>query len=390
MNRPIYLDYASTTPVDPRVAAVMAGCLTKEGVFGNPSSCTHIYGWEARERVEQARTQLATLLNCQPKELIFTSGATEANNLALKGLYFGSSSKKHLITLTTEHKSVLQTCRFLQSEHGAEVTFLNPMRNGRLDLAVLEAALRPDTLLVSVMQVNNEIGVIQDLSAIGALVHQHGALLHVDAAQSVGKLPIDLRTLPIDLLSLSGHKIYGPKGVGALYLREGLPCALQPLIHGGGHESGLRSGTLPTHQIVGLGEAARILHESLPEESTTLARLRDRLWAGLSQIPGVVRHGCPDYSAPHILNLSFPPLGAELLIESLPDLAFSRGSACNSESSNGSFVIESLGVPRVEAQGAVRFSLGRYTTEAEIDRALELLLETVQRLQTASPGLWST
>jgi cysteine desulfurase len=381
MKRPIYLDYAATTPVDPRVVTAMTQSL--QDCFGNPAS-THAYGWAAEAAVAQARQSLADLLRCQPEEIIWTSGATEANNLALKGAFFGQNSKKHLITLSTEHPSVLASCRFLQEEAGARLTVLQPLSTGLLDLAALDAAIDEDTLLISVMHLNNEIGVMQDLQAIGDLAHRRGVLFHVDAAQSVGKYPLDLSQLPIDLLSISSHKMYGPKGVGALFIRAALQPRIQAQMQGGGQERGLRSGTLATHQIVGLGEAARLAQ--VPEEGRQLTALRDRLWAGLAGLPGVHRHGA--LSAGHILNLSFEGLPADLLLSSLPDLALSKGSACHSRSLTPSPVLESLGVPLPLAQGALRLSLGRFTTEAEIDQAIAYLTDKVNFLRSSSLSLW--
>ncbi len=389
MQRPIYLDYAATTPVDPRVAALMADCLLQTGRFGNPASSSHTYGWEASQAVGLARKQVADLLHCSPAEIIWTSGATESNNLAIKGAYLGQTAKNHLITFATEHKSVLDTCKFLREVHGARLSILNPLPNGQVDLAALEAAITPETCLISLMHVNNEIGVVQDLAAVSALAQRHGVLFHVDAAQSAGKLPIDLSRIPIDMLSLSAHKMYGPKGVGALFVRQGIQPHIQPQIHGGGHERGLRSGTLATHQIVGLGEAARIARDEMAQETPFLAQLRDKLWAGISHLPGVHRHGCQTACSPHHLNVSFSPLPSESLLCSLTEIAISSGSACNSSSLNASPVLESLGVPRVVAQGALRFSLGRFTTEAQIDQVIAHLIDKVTALQAAQPSLWT-
>lgn len=388
MNKPIYLDYAATTPVDPRVAALMAECLTQTGRFGNPASITHVYGWEASQAVGMARKQVADLLNCLPAEIIFTSGATESNNLAIKGAFFGQGDKNHLITLATEHKSVLDSCKFLRDTHGANLTILRPQSNGRVDLAELEAQITPQTVLISIMHVNNEIGVVQDLAAISATAQRHGVLFHVDAAQSAGKLPIDLKNIPIDLLSLSAHKMYGPKGIGALFVRQNIAHLIQPQMHGGGHERGLRSGTLATHQIVGFGEAARIAQAEMEQECIRLCHLRDKLWAGIASLPGATRHGCSTHCSPHHLNISFVPLAAESLISALPGLAISSGSACNSASLNASPVLESLGVPQVVAQGALRISLGRFTTEAEIDQVIAQFTEAVTTLQSKQAQNW--
>jgi len=388
MNKPIYLDYAATTPVDPRVAALMAECLTQTGRFGNPASSTHVYGWEASQAVGKARKQVADLLGCLPAEVVWTSGATESNNLAIKGAFWGQSGKNHLITLSTEHKSVLDSCKFLRDTHGAQLTILKPQSNGRVDVAELEAAITPQTILISIMHVNNEIGVIQDLAAISAIAQRHGVLFHVDAAQSTGKLPIDLKAIPIDLLSLSAHKMYGPKGIGALFVRQAIASLIQPQIHGGGHERGLRSGTLATHQIVGLGEAARIAQDEMAQEGARLARLRDKLWAGLSTLPGVQRHGCSAHCSPHHLNIAFPPLAADTLLSALPGLALSSGSACNSASLSASPVLESLGVSQAVAQGALRISLGRFITEAEVDQVVIQFTEAVTTLQSKQAQSW--
>lgn len=389
MSRPIYLDYAATTPLDPRVASVMADCLTLSGRFGNPASSTHVYGWEALQAVGKARKQVADLLNCSPAEIIWTSGATESNNLAIKGAFEGQTEKNHLITLTTEHKSVLDTCKFLEKSRGANLTLIKPQCTGRVDLAALEAAITDKTLLISIMHINNEIGVVQDLQAIADIAQRHGVLFHVDAAQSAGKLPIDLQAIPIDMLSMSAHKMYGPKGVGCLFIRQAVQPHIQPQIHGGGHERGLRSGTLATHQIVGLGEAARIAQEEMVQEIPRLSALRDKLWAGLAAITGVRRHGCTEACSPHHLNLSFATLPADLLINALPELAVSSGSACNSASLNGSPVLESLGVPMAEAKGALRISLGRFTTEAEVDQVLTRIVDAVTALQSSHASLWA-
>jgi cysteine desulfurase len=389
MDKPIYLDYAATTPLDPRVAAVMADCLTQAGCFGNPASSTHVYGWEAQQAVRKARKHVADLLNCSLAEIIWTSGATESNNLAIKGAFFGQSGKNHLISLPSEHKSVLDSCKFLKDQQRAELTLLKPKCSGRVDLTELEAAITPQTFLISIMHVNNEMGVVQDLQAIGEIAHRYGVLFHVDAAQSVGKLPIDLSLLPVDLLSLSAHKMYGPKGIGCLFVRQAVQPRLQCQMHGGGHERGLRSGTLATHQIVGLGEAARLAQNEMAQEGARLAYLRDKLWAGVSQLSGVHRHGCYRDCSPHHLNVSFEPFSAEYLINSLPDIAVSAGSACNSTSLSASPVLESLGVPHALARGALRFSLGRFTTEAEIDHVIAHVVERVTALQASQTNLWA-
>jgi cysteine desulfurase len=378
MKKPLYFDYAATTPVDPRVAKVMAGYLTADGVFGNPGFNTHFYGWEAQEAVDKARQQVADLLRASPEEIIFTSGATESNNLAIKGLFEAQTDKNHLITLSTEHASVLDPCEFLRDHRQAQLTVMKPQSDGRVNLTELERSMTPQTLLISIMHVNNEIGVIQDLQAIGELAHRHQVLFHVDASQSAGYLPIDLQTLPIDSLSISAHKMYGPKGVGALMVRKQLQSKILSQMQGGGQERGLRSGTLATHQIVGMGEAAKLAQLEMKAESPRIAHLRDKLWAGLSQIPGAHRHGSAKDCSPNHLSVSFYPLQAQYLLETLTDLAISSGSACHSSSLTASSVIESLGVPQVLAGGALRFSLGRFTTEAEIDQAIAHVSEKLK------------
>lgn len=388
MERPIYLDYAATTPMDPRVAAAMAQCLTETGCFGNPGSSTHRYGWEASQAVGKARKQVADLLGCQPAEIIWTSGATESNNLAIKGAFEGQPDKNHIITLSTEHKAVLDTCKYLERAQGAKLTILNPRASGRVDLAELEAAITPQTLLISIMHVNNEVGVVQDLAAISAVAQRHRVLFHVDAVQGVGKLPIDLHIIPIDMLSLSAHKMYGPKGIGCLFVRKAVQPNICPQIHGGAQERGLRSGTLATHQIVGLGEAARIAQDEMAQETTRLAALRDKLWAGIADIPGVLRFGCTEHCSPHHLNVSFAPLAADMLVSALPELAFSSGSACNSASLKGSHVLESLGVAPAIAKGAMRISLGRFTTEAQINQVISLINQKITPLLASQSELW--
>ncbi len=388
MNRPIYLDYAATTPVDEQVAERMCGYLTRTGEFGNPASRSHRFGWAAEAAVEAAREQVAALINADPKEIIWTSGATEANNLALKGAaHFYTKRGRHLVTCKTEHKAVLDTCRQLERE-GYEVTYLDPEPSGLVDLGKLEAALRPDTVLVSLMHVNNEIGVIQDLAAIGRLTRERGILLHVDAAQGAGKVPLDLGQLEgVDLMSLSAHKVYGPKGIGALYVRRKPRVRLEAQIHGGGHERGLRSGTLPVHQIVGMGEAFRIAREELAAEGVRILVLRERLWAGLRKIPEVYVNGDLIQRVPGNLNVSFAFVEGESLIMALKDIAVSSGSACTSASLEPSYVLRALGRPDELAHSSIRFSIGRYTTEAEIDATIELVQAAVGRLRELSP-LW--
>ncbi|MBK1691513.1 IscS subfamily cysteine desulfurase [Ectothiorhodospira mobilis] len=384
---PIYLDYAATTPVDDRVAEEMCRYLTRGGCYGNAASRSHALGWEAERAVERAREQVAALVGADPREIIWTSGATESDNLALKGAaHFYQKKGRHIVTLKTEHKAVLDSCRQLERE-GFEVTYLEPEPDGLLDLDRLGAALRDDTILVSIMHVNNEIGVIQDLEAIGGLTRERGIVFHVDAAQSAGKLPIDLGALPVDLMSFSGHKIYGPKGIGALYVRRKPRVRLEAQMHGGGHERGLRSGTLPTHQIVGMGEAFRIAAEEMEAEAARLQALRERLWSGLAQMEEVYLNGHPERRVAGILNCSFNFVEGESLIMALRDIAVSSGSACTSASLEPSYVLRALGRDDELAHSSIRFSLGRYTTEAEIDHTVELVRAAVGRLRDLSP-LW--
>tara|TARA_R110002110_G_scaffold108904_1_gene271760 strand:- start:18663 stop:19817 length:1155 start_codon:yes stop_codon:yes gene_type:complete len=370
MQKPVYLDYLASTPVDPRVAAAMAECLTLDGNFGNPASRSHIYGWRAEQAVEQARRELADLINADPREIVWTSGATEADNLALKGAAgFYSDRGRHIITSKIEHKAVLDTCAWLQ-QRGWEVSWLEPDRDGLVSAASVAAALRPDTLLVSVMHVNNELGTVNDIAAIGAVVRAAGALFHVDAAQSVGKIPVDLGQLPVDLLSISAHKFYGPKGIGALYVRRQPRVQLEAQIHGGGHERGMRSGTLATHQIVGMGEAARLAREEMVAESARLLALRQRLWQGMEGISGLRLNGHPEARLPGALNVSVEGVDGETLLLSLRELALSSGSACNSESIEPSHVLRAIGVPDALAHSALRMCCGRFTTEQDVDRAV--------------------
>ncbi|MDC7700653.1 IscS subfamily cysteine desulfurase [Vogesella indigofera] len=385
LKHPIYLDYSATTPVDPRVAEVMIPFLTEN--FGNPASRSHSYGWTAEEAVENARAQVAALVNCDPKEIVWTSGATESINLALKGAaQFYKSKGKHLITLKTEHKATLDTMRELERQ-GFEVTYLDVQDNGLLDLAALEAALRPDTILVSVLFVNNEIGVIQDIPAIGDMLRSRGILLHVDSAQATGKIDIDLDKLKVDLMSFSAHKTYGPKGVGALYIRRKPRVRLEAQMHGGGHERGFRSGTLATHQIAGMGEAYRIARESMHAENERIRMLRDRLWAGLQGIEETYLNGDIDARVPHNLNVSFNFVEGESLIMAIKDLAVSSGSACTSASLEPSYVLRALGRNDELAHSSIRFSIGRFTTEADVDYAIKLLQEKIGKLREMSP-LW--
>jgi cysteine desulfurase len=387
LKTPIYFDYSATTPVDERVAEAMCACLTRDGLFGNPASRSHPFGWDAEAAVERARAQVASLVGADPKEIVFTSGATESNNLAIKGAaHFYQKKGKHLVTVKTEHKAVLDTCRQLERE-GFEVTYLEPQANGLLDLEVFAAALRPDTLLASVMHVNNEIGVIQDLQALGALCRAKGVLLHVDAAQSAGKVAIDLHTLPVDLMSFSAHKVYGPKGIGALYVQRKPRVRLEAQMHGGGHERGLRSGTLATHQIVGMGEAFRIAREEMATEIPRILALRERLWAGLQDLDEVYLNGDLDHRVAGNLNVSFNYVEGESLIMALKDIAVSSGSACTSASLEPSYVLRALGRNDELAHSSIRFTLGRYTTAEEVDYTVALVKDKVAKLRELSP-LW--
>lgn len=387
MPNAIYLDYAATTPVDPRVIMAMTGCLGREGIFGNPASTTHEYGVAAREKVEEARAQVAELIGAEAAEIIWTSGATEANNLALKGYALANSHKgKHIITCKTEHKAVLDVCQWLETQ-GFSVTYLPVLPSGLLDLEQLQKALQVDTILVSIMHVNNEIGVIQDIAAIADIVHRHGAVLHVDAAQSAGKIPVDVNVLGVDLLSLSAHKVYGPKGVGALYVRRKPRLKLQPLLHGGGHEQGLRSGTLATHQIVGMGVAFGLAQAEQPAEALRIAELKEQLWQGLSSLPQTVRNGSVLKSVPGILSVRFAGVDGEALLMALSELAVSAGSACTSATMAVSHVLRALGIDALSAQSTVRFSLGRWTTVADIERTIQQVTVHVTRLRELSP-LW--
>ncbi|HET6474428.1 MAG TPA: IscS subfamily cysteine desulfurase [Pseudomonadales bacterium] len=384
MRKPIYLDYSATTPVDPRVAQKMSDCLLTDGNFGNPASRSHAYGWLAEEAVEEARAQVAKLLNCDPREIVWTSGATESDNLAIKGVAEAQgATRRHIVTSAIEHKAVLDTCGYLETK-GFEVTYLNPGRSGIVEPSQVAAALQPDTLLVSLMHVNNEIGVVNDIAAIGEVCRAAGVLFHVDAAQSAGKIPIDLAIMKVDLMSLSGHKMYGPKGIGVLYVRRLPPVRIAPQIHGGGHERGLRSGTLATHQIVGMGEAARILKECMAEEGARIAALRNRLWAHLRQLEGVQINGDPERRLPGNLNVSFAGVDGETLLTALDDVAVSSGSACTSATVEPSYVLRAIGVPDDLAHASLRFTVGRFTTEDDIDRAARRVVEVVERLRERS------
>lgn len=381
MKLPIYLDYAATTPADPRVASKMMQFLTLDGTFGNPASRSHRFGWQAEEAVDVARNQVAELVNADPREIIFTSGATESDNLALKGAAHARRARgQHIITSQTEHKAVLDSCKQLESE-GFTVTYLTPPANGIITPDAVRAALRDDTVLVSLMHVNNEIGVIQDIAAIGELCRARDILFHVDATQSVGKLPIDLSELKVDLMSFSAHKLYGPKGIGALYVRRKPKVVIDAQMHGGGHERGMRSGTLPVHQIVGMGEAFHLAREAQESEMARLATLRARLWQGLSALDGVQLNGDLAQSAPNILNVSFAGVDGESLIMALKDLALSSGSACTSASMEPSYVLRAIGLDEALAHSSLRFSLGRFTTEEEIDYAVALVRKVFLRLR---------
>ncbi|NLF55254.1 MAG: IscS subfamily cysteine desulfurase [Thauera phenolivorans] len=382
---PIYLDYSATTPVDPRVAAAMIPWLTEK--FGNPASRSHAYGWEAEQAVESAREQVAALVGADAKEIIWTSGATESNNLAIKGAaHFYKSKGKHVITVKTEHKAVIDPVRELERE-GFDATYLDVQENGLIDLEVFKAALRPDTIVVSVMLVNNEIGVIQPIEQLGEICREKGIVFHVDAAQATGKVDIDLSKLQVDLMSFCAHKTYGPKGVGALYVRRKPRVRLEAQMHGGGHERGLRSGTLPTHQIVGMGESFRIAREEMAEENVRIRRLRDRLLSGLTDIEATYINGDVERRVPHNLNISFAYVEGESLIMAVKDIAVSSGSACTSASLEPSYVLRALGRNDELAHSSIRFSIGRFTTEEEIDYTIDLLHKKIGKLRELSP-LW--
>jgi len=387
MKLPIYLDYSATTPVDERVAAAMIKHLTFDGDFGNAASRSHSFGWSAEDAIETARGHVAALINADPREIVWTSGATESDNLAIKGVaHFYQKKGKHLITCKTEHKAVLDTCRQLERE-GFEVTYLDPEANGLIDLNKLKAARRDDTILVSIMHVNNEIGVIQDIEAIGELCRSNGTLFHVDAAQSAGKVPIDLEQMKVDLMSFSAHKIYGPKGIGALYVRRKPRVRIEAQMHGGGHERGMRSGTLATHQIVGMGEAFRIAKEDMASENERLLKLRDKLWNGLNDMEEVYLNGDLEHRIAGNLNVSFNFVEGESLIMALKDIAVSSGSACTSASLEPSYVLRALGRSDELAHSSIRFTIGRYTTEADVDYTINLVRQAVEKLRQLSP-LW--
>lgn len=387
MQVPIYLDYSSTTPVDPRVVDKMVECLSIEGNFGNPASRSHVFGWRAEEAVETARRHVADLLNCDPREIVWTSGATEADNLAIKGVaHFYAKKGKHIITSKIEHKAVLDSCRQLERE-GYEVTYLEPRRDGIITPQQVEEAIRPDTILVSLMHANNEIGVINDIEAIGKITREKGVIFHVDAAQSTGKLDIDLETMQVDLMALTAHKIYGPKGIGALYVRRKPRVRIEPQMHGGGHERGMRSGTLPAHQIVGMGEAYRIAKLEMQEENNRILKLRNRLLDGLKDIEEVYVNGDLEHRVAGNLNVSFNFVEGESLMMALRDLALSSGSACTSASLEPSYVLRALGLNDELAHSSLRISIGRFTTEQDIDHALEKIHDAVAKLRELSP-LW--
>ena len=382
---PIYLDYSATTPVDPRVAAKMIPWLTEH--FGNPASRSHAYGWEAEKAVEDAREEVAALVNADAKEIIWTSGATESNNLAIKGAaHFYQGKGKHIITVKTEHKAVLDTVRELERE-GFEATYLDVQENGLIDLEVLKAAIRPDTIVVSVMFVNNEIGVVQPIAEIGELCREKGVVFHVDAAQATGKVDIDLDKLKVDLMSFCAHKTYGPKGIGALYVRRKPRVRLEAQMHGGGHERGLRSGTLATHQIVGMGESFRLAREEMAEENARVGKLRDRLLAGLTDLEATYVNGDLEQRVPHNLNISFAYVEGESLIMAVKDIAVSSGSACTSASLEPSYVLRALGRNDELAHSSIRFTIGRFTTEEEVEYTIKLLHDKIGKLRELSP-LW--
>jgi cysteine desulfurase len=387
MKLPIYFDYSATTPVDPRVAEKMADCLTNDGNFGNPASRSHAYGWQAEAAVEEARGQIAGLLNADPREIVWTSGATEANNLAIKGCaHFNQKKGKHVITSKIEHKAVLDTCRQLERE-GFEVTYLDPDSDGIIQPEAVAEAIREDTTVVSLMHVNNEIGTINDIATIGEICRDNKVFFHVDAAQSAGKIPIDMDAMKVDMMSLSAHKIYGPKGIGALYVRRKPRVRIEAQMHGGGHERGMRSGTLATHQIVGMGEAFRVAQEEMVEENKRILALRNRLWNGLADMEEVQVNGSLTQRVAGNLNISFAYVEGESLIMALKDLAVSSGSACTSASLEPSYVLRALGLDDEQAHSSIRFSIGRFTTEEEIDFAIGKIRDAVEKLRALSP-LW--
>ncbi|MCB1661497.1 MAG: IscS subfamily cysteine desulfurase [Pseudomonadales bacterium] len=387
MQLPIYLDYSATTPVDHRVAKKMIECLELEGNFGNPASRSHVFGWKAEAAVENARKQVAELINADPREIVWTSGATESDNLAIKGVaHFYGKKGKHIITSKVEHKAVLDTCRQLERE-GFEITYLTPDAQGIIEPQKVAEAMRDDTILVSLMHVNNEIGVITDIAAIGEITRSKGVIFHVDAAQSAGKVEIDLERIKVDLMSFSGHKIYGPKGIGALYVRRKPRVRIEAQMHGGGHERGMRSGTLATHQIVGMGEAFRIAKEEMAEDNARILKLKNKLWDSFSDMEEVYLNGDANQRLPGILNVSFNFVEGESLMMALKDLAVSSGSACTSASLEPSYVLRALGLSDEMAHSSIRFSIGRFTTEAEVDYVIGHVREAVEKLRSLSP-LW--
>jgi len=384
---PIYLDYASTTPIDKRVADKMLEFMTMDGKYGNPASRSHAFGWDADEAVSESRKHIADLINADPREIVWTSGATESDNLAIKGAaHFYQKKGKHIITVKTEHKAVLDACRQLERE-GFEVTYMEPMESGLIDLKQLESEIREDTILISIMHVNNEIGVIQDIEKIGELARSKNIIFHVDAAQSAGKIEIDLERMKVDLMSFSAHKIYGPKGIGALYVRRKPRVRLEAQIHGGGHERGLRSGTLPTHQIVGMGEAFRIAKDEMKKDYDRISQLRNRLWNGVKDMEEVYLNGDFENRYPGIMNISFNYVEGESLIMATKDIAVSSGSACTSASLEPSFVLRAIGRSDELAHSSLRMSIGRFTTEQDIDATINTVTKAVEKLRALSP-LW--
>ena len=387
MKLPIYFDYASTTPADPRVVKKMQECLSLDGNFGNPASRSHSFGWKAEEAIEEARSNVASLVNCDPREIVWTSGATESDNLAIKGsARFNKSKGNHIITSKVEHKAVLDSCRQLERE-GFEISYLDPNSNGIITPEMVVNSITDKTILVSLMHINNEIGVINDIESIGKITRERGIIFHVDAAQSTGKLPIDLSILEIDLMSFSAHKTYGPKGIGAMYARRKPRVRLEAQIHGGGHERGMRSGTLATHQIVGMGEAFRIAKEDMFEDNIRIKSLRDKFWEGLKDMEEVYLNGDPEHRAAGFLNVSFNYVEGESLIMALKDIAVSSGSACTSASLEPSYVLRAIGLKDELAHSSIRFAIGRFTTEEEIEYTIGLVRNAVEKLRELSP-LW--
>lgn len=387
MQLPIYFDYASTTPADPRVVKKMQECLSLDGNFGNPASRSHSFGWKAEEATEEARSNVASLVNCDPREIVWTSGATESDNLAIKGsARFNKSKGNHIITSKVEHKAVLDSCRQLERE-GFEISYLDPNSNGIITPEMVLNSITDKTILVSLMHINNEIGVINDIESIGKITREKGIIFHVDAAQSTGKLPIDLSKLEIDLMSFSAHKTYGPKGIGAMYARRKPRVRLEAQIHGGGHERGMRSGTLATHQIVGMGEAFRIAKEDMFEDNIRIKSLRDKFWEGLKDMEEVYLNGDPEHRAAGFLNVSFNYVEGESLIMALKDIAVSSGSACTSASLEPSYVLRAIGLKDELAHSSIRFAIGRFTTEEEIEYTIGLVRNAVEKLRELSP-LW--